>query len=190
MVEPTACAVHAAPPGRRPAAVAVHRRRARSACSPSPPCGDSRPATEILATAKHPEQRRWAKELGADAVVAPGELARAVRSATGVDGRSAASSPAASTAVVDCVGSEATLAQALPVVAPGGTVLVVGMPGRTTLDLTGLWHREIDLRGCYAYDADRADFEPTGAVDLASARTRRPRAGCVDRADRIPLVRA
>jgi len=70
--------------------------------------------------------------------------------------------------VVDCVGSEATLTQALQVVAPGGTVLAVGMPARTTLDLTGLWHRETSLRGCYAYEP--ADFATAaklvGELDL------------------------
>ena len=28
------------------------------------------------------------------------------------------------------------------------------MPATTTLDLTGLWHRELTLRGCYAYTPD------------------------------------
>ena len=41
----------------------------------------------------------------------------------------------------------------------------VGMPGVTTLDLTGLWHREIRLRGCYAYEP--ADF--AAAIDLVRA---------------------
>jgi threonine dehydrogenase-like Zn-dependent dehydrogenase len=148
MIEPTACAVHAA---RQVAAgrvavigsgtlglltIAALRRLS--------------PATEILAAAKHPEQRRWAKELGADVLCTPDELARAVRSTTGsmVIGDQLTGGVAA---VVDCVGSEATLTQALQVVAPGGTVLAVGMPARTTLDLTGLWHRETSLRGCYAY---------------------------------------
>jgi threonine dehydrogenase-like Zn-dependent dehydrogenase len=65
-------------------------------------------------------------------------------------------------AVVDCVGSEDSLRQALHVVAPGGTVHVVGMPASVTLDLTSLWHRESSLRGCYAYT--RADF--SAAIDL------------------------
>jgi threonine dehydrogenase-like Zn-dependent dehydrogenase len=154
LVEPTACAVHAArqvDAGRVAVigagtlgllTIAALRRLS--------------PATEIMATAKHPEQRRWAKELGADMVCAPGELARAVRATTGsmvVGDQLTGGVPA----VVDCVGSEATLGQALAVVAPGGTVHAVGMPGRTTLDLTGLWHRETVLRGCYAYR--RADFD-------------------------------
>jgi threonine dehydrogenase-like Zn-dependent dehydrogenase len=122
------------------------------------------PATEIIATAKHPEQKRWAKELGADVTCAPGELARAVRSTTGsmvIGNQLTGGVPA----VVDCVGTEATLTQALQVVAPGGTVHVVGMPAQTTLDLTALWHRETILRGCYAYE--RADFE-TAAELVAS----------------------
>jgi threonine dehydrogenase-like Zn-dependent dehydrogenase len=67
-------------------------------------------------------------------------------------------------AVVDCVGSEASLTQALRVAAPGGTVHVLGMPARTTLDLTALWHRETALRGCYAYE--QADFAT--AVELSA----------------------
>jgi threonine dehydrogenase-like Zn-dependent dehydrogenase len=161
IVEPLACAVHAArqvDAGRVAVigagtlgllTVAALRRLS--------------PATEIIATAKHDDQRRWAKELGADVVVDPGELARAVRSTTGslVVGDQLTGGVAA---VVDCVGREATLTQALRIVAPGGTVHAVGMPARTTLDLTGLWHRETSLRGCYAYR--REDFAT--ALDLAA----------------------
>jgi len=163
MIEPTACAVHAArqvDAGR----VAVIGAGTLGLLTVAALRRVS-PATEILATAKHPEQRRWAKELGADVVCTPGELARAVRSATGsmmVGDQLTGGVPAA----VDCVGSEATLDQALSVVAPGGTVHVVGMPARTTLDLTGLWHRETILRGCYAYR--REDFA-TAAELVAEA---------------------
>ncbi|HYZ98064.1 MAG TPA: zinc-binding dehydrogenase [Acidimicrobiales bacterium] len=161
LVEPTACAVHAA-------------RRAdagRVAVIGSGTLGlltiaalrHLSTAAEIMATAKHPEQQRWAKELGADVVSTPDELARIVRSATGsmVTGDQLAGGVPS---VVDCIGSEASLTQALQVVAPGGTVHALGMPARTTLDLTALWHRETSLRGCYAYD--RADF--AAAVDLVA----------------------
>ena len=47
--------------------------------------------------------------------------------------------------------------QALQIVAPGGEVLLVGMPAHVGLDLTGLWHREVAIRGCYAYL--REDFD-------------------------------
>jgi threonine dehydrogenase-like Zn-dependent dehydrogenase len=167
MIEPTACAVHAAhqiDAGRVAVigagtlgllTIAAVRRLS--------------PATEIIATAKHPEQKRWAKELGADVTCAPGELARAVRSTTGsmVIGHQLTGGVPA---VVDCVGTEATLTQALQVVAPGGTVHVVGMPAQTTLDLTALWHRETILRGCYAYE--RADFETAAELVASSALDR------------------
>jgi threonine dehydrogenase-like Zn-dependent dehydrogenase len=167
MIEPTACAVHAAhqiDAGRVAVigagtlgllTIAAVRRLS--------------PATEIIAAAKHPEQKRWAKELGADVTCAPGELARAVRSTTGsmVIGHQLTGGVPA---VVDCVGSEATLGQALQVVAPGGTLHVVGMPAQTTLDLTALWHRETILRGCYAYE--RADFETAAELVASSALDR------------------
>jgi threonine dehydrogenase-like Zn-dependent dehydrogenase len=101
--------------------------------------------------------------------VSPEELNGAVRLATGSMklGRDHASGQLAGGArvVVDCVGSEASLAQALEVVAPGGTILVVGMPSTVSLDLTGLWHREVALRGVYAYR--REDFDT--ALHLVSS---------------------
>jgi threonine dehydrogenase-like Zn-dependent dehydrogenase len=121
-------------------------------------------AQTIVMTAKHPEQRRWAKELGADRIVSPGELTRAVRSETSSLMIGAHLTGGAPT-VIDCVGTDASLADSLRVIAPGGTVLVVGMPGHTHLDLTPLWHRESSLSGCYA--DTRPDFDDA----LALART-------------------
>jgi threonine dehydrogenase-like Zn-dependent dehydrogenase len=160
IVEPTACAVHAARQSKGGDAtiigagalglltLAALRHRHRDAT--------------ILITAKHPEQRRLALDLGADRVVEPDVLPRAVRLATGsmVAGRQLTGG---ADQVLDCVGTDASLAQALQIVAPGGTVLVVGMPATVTLDLTSLWHRETALRGCYAYE--RADFDT--AIELA-----------------------
>jgi threonine dehydrogenase-like Zn-dependent dehydrogenase len=157
LVEPTACAIHAArsiADERGPLVIIgggalglLTLAALRYAV------GDAR---TIVMTAKYPEQRQWAKELGADRVVAPGELVRAVRSETSslMIGDHLTGG---ATNVVDCVGSAASLTDALRVVSPGGTVLVVGMPGHTHLDLTPLWHRESSLRGCYAYT--RADFD-------------------------------
>jgi len=162
IIEPTACAVHAArtvTAGR----VAIIGAGTLGLLTIAALRRIS-PATEIVATAKHPDQRSWAKELGADVVCAPGELARQVRSATG-SMRIGEQLTGGVPAVVDCVGSEASLTQALQVVAPGGTIHVVGMPARTMLDLTSLWHREVALRGVYAYE--RADFDT--AVDLVAS---------------------
>lgn len=177
MVEPTACAVHAA---RRVGAlgplgtVAVIGTGTLGlltiAALRHPTSGAS--VERIVATGKYPHQKDLAASLGADLVVAPGELGRVVRSLTGswvigegLDGPATGGEGQLSDGVdlvVDCVGTDASLAQALQVVAPGGEVLVVGMPGHTSLDLTTLWHRETAIRGCYAYT--RADFEAALAV--------------------------
>lgn len=150
LVEPTACAVHAA---RRVDGVGPVAFIGSGALGLLTLAATRRlhPDVTILATAKHPHQKRLAKELGADVVCEPSELARHVRSLTGswlVADRVAGGVPQ----VVDCVGSADSLQQALAVVAPGGSVEVVGMPGHTALDLTGLWHKESSLRGCYAYE--------------------------------------
>lgn len=177
MVEPTACAVHAAEmilggAARDGGPIAVIGAGTLglltiAALRAADTVGDRL----ILATAKHPEQKRLAGELGASRVVAPGELARAVRGVTGslvlaaddaTAGAAAGQLTGGFPTVVDCVGSEASIDQALKVVAPGGDVVLVGMPGHTQLDLTPLWHRETSLRGCYAYR--RADFDTAIAL--------------------------
>lgn len=160
LVEPTACAVHAAAQvaGTDVAVIGSGTLGLLTIAALA------RRGVEVVATAKHPEQKSLARSLGATVVCEPDELARVLRSRTGswvVDDRLTGGAPE----VVDCVGSGESLQQALDVTAPGGTVHAVGMPGVTSLDLTGLWHRELSLRGCYAYD--RADFD--AAVELVAA---------------------
>ncbi|HEX2577287.1 MAG TPA: zinc-binding dehydrogenase [Aquihabitans sp.] len=159
LVEPTACAVHAA---RTVAArgpletVAVIGTGALGLLTIAALEAEASIAT-LVATGKYAHQKSLATSLGADRVVAPRELGGLVRSLTGAFVLDGGQLTDGVDLVVDCVGSEASLAQALQVVAPGGEVLVVGMPGHTTLDLTTLWHRETAIRGCYAYT--RPDFE-------------------------------
>lgn len=168
MVEPAACAVHAAAQvhmdtdgpvviigagtlGLLTLAALTHHGR-----------------DDVVIAAKYAHQKRLAKELGASRVIEPGELAGAVRLATGsmkLGGHEHGQLTGGAPVVIDCVGSETSLAQALTVVAPGGTILVVGMPATVSLDLTGLWHREVALRGVYAYD--HHDFRT--AVDLVAS---------------------
>ncbi|MDZ7674115.1 MAG: zinc-binding dehydrogenase [Acidimicrobiales bacterium] len=160
MVEPTACAVHAAAQVTGDGPVAVIGAGTLGLLTVA-----ALDRTDLIVAAKHPHQQKLAKELGAHRVVEPSELAGAVRLATSSMKLGRQLTGGAPT-VVDCVGSEASLAQALEVVAPGGTVLVVGMPATTTLDLTGLWHREVALRGVYAYDG--ADFAT--AMELVATK--------------------
>jgi len=162
LIEPTACAVHAARQVTDSEVAVIGAGALGLLTVAALADRGTVSAGRLVATAKHPDQRHWAKELGADVVCAPGELDRVVRSLSGsmmLDNGQLTSGIAA---VVDCVGSEESLAQALRVVAPGGTIHAVGMPGMTSLDLTPLWHRESALRGCYAYQHD--DFAT--AIDL------------------------
>ena len=101
---------------------------------PSATCAPSSPRPSTPSSAAGPRARRGPRRRASRA-----RAGGAQRDRVADDRRSR--SPAAPT-VVDCVGSEASLAESLEVVAPGGTVLVVGMPGHTHLDLTPLWHRE------------------------------------------------
>ncbi|MGZ4704935.1 MAG: zinc-dependent alcohol dehydrogenase [Acidimicrobiales bacterium] len=126
-------------------------------------------AGTIVAVAKHPVQRELALSLGATTVVEPSELKRAVRRTTGSlalgDGHIDRLTGGADV-VIDCVGSEASLAESLAVVRPKGRITMVGMPGHVHVDLTGLWQREITLAGAYAYGTE---------VVVANGSTRRAR---------------
>jgi threonine dehydrogenase-like Zn-dependent dehydrogenase len=155
MVEPVACAVHGALRLLRPTedgVAVVIGAGTLGLCSIAALRrfgGD----IVVLAVAKHPAQRRLARDLGANVVAEPDEMARAVRRATGAmmigDQLNAGAD-----LVIDCVGSDASLASALAVSRPGGRISMVGMPGRVSVDLTPLWQKEIDLAGGYAYGVE------------------------------------
>ncbi|MGH9081095.1 MAG: zinc-binding dehydrogenase, partial [Acidimicrobiales bacterium] len=72
------------------------------------------------------------------------------------------------------VGSSDSLAASLAMVRPRGRVVVVGMPGRVSIDLAPLWHRELSLIGSYTYGVEsRPDGSPPErtferAIDLVA----------------------
>ena len=113
-----------------------------------------------MIAAKYPAQQRFAKALGAT-VCAPGELPRLIRSRSSslVAGDQLTGGVAQ---VFDCIGTSQSLQQALSIVAPGGEVVLVGMPAIVEVDLTAMWHREVRITGCYAYR--REDFDT--AIEL------------------------
>jgi threonine dehydrogenase-like Zn-dependent dehydrogenase len=151
MVEPAACAIHGVlgvGPGGG-GTVLVLGAGTLGLCAVAALRRFATPGT-LIAVAKYPEQRKLASELGADVVVAPEEARRAVRRATGSLQLGASLSGGADV-VVDCVGSENSLAEDLAVVRPGGLVVLLGMPSVVSLDLTPLWQRQVSLRGSYAY---------------------------------------
>jgi threonine dehydrogenase-like Zn-dependent dehydrogenase len=166
-IEPVACAVHAvlgAPiaPGDVVAVVGAgtlgllvtaalgHLAAAGSCATPA----------AVLVGARYPHQQRLARELGGTEALPSDQLGRAVRrhsrslSYGGAPGMTATLSGGADV-VFDCVGSPESIAQALNMVRPRGTVALVGMPGKVTVDLAPLWHREVRLAGAYAYGTER-----------------------------------
>jgi len=168
LVEPAACAVHAALSHAAP-----------SHAGPGGDLGEKGPVvvigagtlglcviaalarfrpslTPVVAVAKYPHQRRLALDLGASSVGAPGELRRAVRRATGSWTLDNGQLSGGATMVFDCVGSPASMADALAVTAPGGDIVLAGMPAPSHIDLTPLWQREISLTGSYTYGPEPA----------------------------------
>ncbi len=172
MVEPAACAVHAAcstaPPSS--ASVIVLGAGTLGLCTVAALRHFCLPGT-LVAAAKHPEQRRLARDLGADHVVEPAEVKRAARRVSGslalaTDGRIDRLAGGVDV-VYDCVGSPESLEQALAIVRPGGDIVLVGMPGVTKVDLAPLWQREVHLRGAYAYGSETRPEGPRSTFALA-----------------------
>ncbi len=169
LIEPTACAVHAALSAQVADGdlVAVVGAGTLGLTTVAALDGVVRPRTSctVMVGAKHPRQRELATSLGADQVVPPDQLARAVRRAAGslvLGGRLTEGADI----VFDCVGSAISIAESLALVRPRGRVVLVGMPGKVTVDLAPLWHRELTLVGAYAYGNETAPHP--GAPDRRS----------------------
>ena len=159
LVEPLACAVHAA---RR----ATPGPDARAAVIGAGTIGlltiralrDGHPDATILAVAKHRGQELEARRAGADHVTAPDRLhldgARitGARRLVGHGGRELLLG--GFDAVLDCVGSGVSLEAAVGTVRPRGTVVLVGMPSSVSADLALAWQREVEIRGAYGYEGD------------------------------------
>lgn len=174
MVEPTACALHAALSagiasedttaviGAGTMGLAVVAAIARHC-----------PPRQLVVAARHPHQQDLARSLAGSlptTVATDAQLIRAVRRVTGtmVIGSGAQQRCTGGVDVtIDCVGTSSSLALALAVTRPGGRVVMVGMPGVTTVDLTPLWQREIALSGAYTYGTERLDGTEYRTFDLA-----------------------
>jgi threonine dehydrogenase-like Zn-dependent dehydrogenase len=160
MVEPTACAIHAAlaagiTGGER---VVVLGAGTLGLCSIAALRSLCLPGT-ILAVAKHTNQRKAARALGADVVARPDEQKRAARMVSGSlafksDNGHIDRLSGGVDVVIDCVGTASSIADSLALVRPRGRIVLVGMPGSVRLDLAALWQREIELRGAYAYGSE------------------------------------
>ncbi|PSK96062.1 threonine dehydrogenase-like Zn-dependent dehydrogenase [Haloactinopolyspora alba] len=178
LVEPLACAVHAArrvpvPTGASVVVIGAGTVGLMTLLA----LREIAPTSPIHVVAKHGHQQERALALGATAVHEPSRAARALRRSTkarmhspewgaefllgGVD------------VVFECTGGAAGLDTALRLTRAGGTVVVSGMPSGN-VDLAPLWFRELQLVGAYASDsggpdevARRSDFDE--AIELAGA---------------------
>jgi len=111
------------------------------------------PAARVVVGARYEHQQRAAKALGAFEVVPAAELSRAVRRLDGCRLIGDALAGGAH-AVVDAVGTAASISECLRITRPRGRTVLMGMPAEVTLDLTGLWHRETELVGSYTYGSE------------------------------------
>ncbi|MGH3822193.1 MAG: zinc-dependent alcohol dehydrogenase [Pseudonocardiaceae bacterium] len=130
-------------------------------------------AGEVHVIAKHRHQADRARELGATQVIGTGSTARALRRSTGAlllepefgEGYLLGGMDLA----FECTGGSAGLNTALRSLRAGGTVVASGMP-TGGVDLTPLWYRELQLVGAYASaigeEPSRGDFPE--AIALAT----------------------
>jgi threonine dehydrogenase-like Zn-dependent dehydrogenase len=159
LVEPLTCAMHAARRAepQRGQVIAVIGAGSIGLLAVAA-LRELEPGATVVAVAKHPAQELEARRLGADHTAASGRLhlegARitGARRLVGPLGRELLLGGFDS--ALDCVGSGASLEQAVTAVRPRGRVVLVGMPGAVSADLALAWQREVEIRGAYGYGRD------------------------------------
>ncbi|WP_298346813.1 zinc-binding dehydrogenase [Ferrimicrobium sp.] len=174
MVEPLACAIHVSlRPTHRQGHLAIIGAGTvgLSTLAASTTLGDY---DSITVVAKHPLQRELAKRLGATSVLYPEELLGAARRLHASQRVSHYVSNGFDT-IIDAVGSSSSIESAIAAVRPGGEVIVAGMPPRQSLDLAPLWHREVQLKGAYAYGEEDLDAAVAQRIGLTIPAGQRPR---------------
>jgi len=158
LVEPLACAVHAA---RR---AAVHDSDKVLVVGAGAvglfitlALRELTPAAAVTVVAKHRRQAELARLFGATEVVTPGEVVGGVRRATRALRLEPERGPAfllgGVDVAIDAVGSRASVDTALRTTRAGGRVLLAGVPGEG-IDLTPAWFRELEVTGAYATAGD------------------------------------
>ena len=125
------------------------------------------PGARIVVGARYPHQMALAKAIGADIVVQAAKLDRAVRREAGCHLIGDTLSSGAHV-TIDAVGTSASITDCLRITRPSGRVVLMGMPADVRLDLTGLWHRETELKGAYTYGTETMpDGTTARTFDLA-----------------------
>lgn len=171
LVEPLACAIHAALRGNvQPNADVLIVGAGTVGILTLLALKELTAAGRVVVVAKHAKQRELARGFGATEVVAPDEAVGAIRRAShslkvkperggsfllgGVD------------VAIDCVGSRGSLDLALRTTRAGGRVVLAGIPVGGA-DLTPVWFRELELTGAYTGGTETLDGESRSTFDLA-----------------------
>ena len=171
LVEPLACAVHAAlranvQPNAEVLLIGAGTVGVLTLLALKQLTGSGR----ITVVAKHGRQRGWVDRFGATEVVPPGEAMNAVRRST----RAMKLKPEMGSSflmggvdvAIDCVGSRSSLDLALRTTRAGGRIVLAGIPAQTP-DLTPLWFRELELVGSYTGGMETVNGERRHAFDVA-----------------------
>nr|WP_243239695.1 alcohol dehydrogenase catalytic domain-containing protein [Sulfobacillus harzensis] len=118
------------------------------------------PDIAVFVRSRHPHQSALAAELGASSIFDEGGDREFVQrpELDSIAGRLLPASfggwpfrTGGFDAVIDSVGTELSLFQALTLARPGGQILLLGAAGRLRTDLTPLWSRRITLFGSFGY---------------------------------------
>jgi len=159
LVEPLACAIHAAriadvQPGENVAIIGAGTIGLLTLAA----VRESAPSATLICVAKHAGQQTAARRFGADDVFGSDRLyvdgARITNSRRLVGHGNREMLLGGFDRVLDCVGSGASIEQAITITRPRGRVVLVGMPGELKADLAAAWLRELELRGAYGYEND------------------------------------
>jgi L-iditol 2-dehydrogenase len=137
------------------------------------------PASEVPVLARHPHQQAAAQALGAHHVLVPDdghaylEALAALGGGTLVGRKDAAVLSGGFGAVVEAVGTGASVGQAVRFVAQRGVVHFVGCAGITQVDLAAAWFKEVEIVGTFCHAVDEHHGERAHSFDRALAMLER-----------------
>jgi len=172
LVEPLACAIHAAlRAGPADGATVFVSGAGTMGLLTIAALRAYTPAGRIIAAAKHPHQRDAALRLGADEAIAPRSALRAIRLATKAwmhtPERGDAWLAGGVDASFECSGHAGGLETCFRATRGRGRVVLVGLPGASRIDLAPVWHRELEVIGAYTYGTEHLDGRTARTFELA-----------------------
>jgi threonine dehydrogenase-like Zn-dependent dehydrogenase len=171
LVEPLACAIHAALRGRPGPGDAVLVVGAGTVgILMLLALRELTGAGRITVVAKHRGQRDLARRFGATEVIGPRDAVGALRRSSQAFRLQPERGPAYLLGGVDvayeCVGSPSSLDLALRTTRAGGRVILAGLPVAGA-DLTPVWFRELEVLGAYASGTEDVDGGRRRTLELA-----------------------